>query len=100
MFVAVVVVIIGDHLFWFTFEAHRLIATRASDTVASVDPDHWYFALIVRTLSDAVLFHVLFESCVPAIFGLLACQPRMVPHLHRIWFTLHSTQKLVRQTSH
>lgn len=92
VFVAVVVVVIGDHLFWFTLEAHRLIAPRTSDTVAPVDPDHWYFALVVRTLSDAVLFHVLFESCVTAIFGLLARQPGVVPHLHNLWLTLHSTQ--------
>lgn len=76
--VAVVVVIVGDHLFGLALEAHALVASSASDPVAAVRPLDGELALVVGTFADVVFLHVLLEKGVSAHLCLLAGQPRVV----------------------
>lgn len=92
MLIAVVVVVVGDHLIGLAFEAHTLVASTASDPVAAVNTDHGDLALLVRALPDPVFPHVLLECFVSSIPRLLACYPRVIAHLNKIKITLHSMQ--------
>lgn len=72
MLVAVVVVVVGDHLVGLALEAHALIAAAAGDSVTAINPDHRNLALLIGTLPDPVLLHVLLEGLIPAVLGLFA----------------------------
>lgn len=78
MFVAVIVMVVGNHLVWLAFEAHALIASAAGYPIAAVCPLDWHLATLIWTFSDSIILQVFFECCISALLGLLACQPRMV----------------------
>lgn len=92
MLVALVVVIIGDHLIRLTLEAHTLIATTAGHSVAPINPVYWDFASLVGTLPDAICQHVFFEDLVAACLCVLAGHTWMVAELSRKGVTLHCKQ--------
>ena len=97
--VAVSVVVVGYHLFGLALEAHTLLASTAGDSVAPVDTDDGYLALLVGALPHTVLLHVLLEGFVSTALGFLASDSRMVFVLNKDMFTLHSMQYVPRQTS-
>ena len=61
MLIAQIVVIVCDHLLWFAFEAHALVAPTACHPVAAIYAHHWDLAIFIRTLPDTVLLHIFFE---------------------------------------
>ena len=100
MIIAQGVVIKNFHLVGLTFETHAFVASGAGYPVTPVCSDHWDLAFLVGTLPDSILHHVFLEQLVTSSFGFLACHPRMVFALHQHIFTLHSIQRLLKQTSH
>ena len=99
MFVAIVVIVVGDHFIGSAFEAHAFAASAAGDSIASIIADDGDAAFGVGASSDSVFLHVFFEEGLTAVFGLLAGHSGVILHLDRTIVTLHSMQKLLRQTS-
>lgn len=100
MLVALVVVIIGNHLVGLAFEAHALVASAAGHSIATIHTIYWNLTSFVWTLTNSIVLHVLFENLVSSDFRLLACQPWMVTQLDKKMITLQLMQKVERQTSH
>lgn len=93
MFVAFVVVIVGNHFFWLTLETHTLVASAASDPEAPIDSHHWHFAGFVGALPNSVLFHILFKKFLAPSFSLLASKVRVV------WiFAAHAERRIAKIT--
>jgi hypothetical protein len=81
VFVAIVVVVVGDHLVGLALEAHALVASTAGHPVAAVDSDYRDLALFVGALPNPVFFHVLLEGLVAPLSSLLAGDPGVVTAL-------------------
>lgn len=71
MFVAGIVVVIGDHLVRIALETHTLVASGASDPVAPIHPLNRELATFVRALANVVLLHKFLEQHIAALLGLL-----------------------------
>jgi len=78
--IAIIVVVISDHLFRLAFKAHAFVASAASDSIAAIESHNRHFAAGVRTLADAIFLHVLLKCGITSLFGLLTSQTWMVVH--------------------
>lgn len=99
MLVALVVVIVGNHLVRLALEAHTLVASATGHSIAAVHSVDWNLAGFVWALTDTVFFHVFFEDLVASHLRLFTCQSLMVTQLNNKIFTLQLMQKVERQTS-
>ena len=70
MFITIVVMFIGYHLFGLTFETHTLITTTTSNPVTSISPHDRHFAASIWAFPDTILFHIFFECSITTFFRL------------------------------
>lgn len=73
MFVAVIVMVVSNHLVWLTFEAHALITSAAGDPIAPVCPLDRHFAALIWTFSYSIIFQVFLKGCITSLLGLFTC---------------------------
>lgn len=71
MFVAFVVIVVGDHFVSVAFETHALVAAAAGNAVAAVCADDWHLAVFVWTCAHSIFLHVFLEQRVTS-------QPRLL----------------------
>lgn len=81
VFVAIIVVVVGDHFLWLTLKAHALVAATTSHPVAPIRPHDGHLTALIGAFADPIFLHVLFESQISTIFGLFASEPRVVIQL-------------------
>ena len=72
VFIAFVVVIVGDHFVGWTFKAHTFVASAACHSKTAVCSHDGHLAVRIWTNSHVILFHVLLEQCVTSFFGFFA----------------------------
>ena len=100
MLIALVVVIVSDHFVRLALETHTLITSTASHSITTVYPDNRDLALIVWTLPNTIFQHIFFKKFISTGLGFLTSQSRVIFILNKTFVTLHSIQKVDKQTSH
>ena len=78
MGIAQVVIVICNHFISFAFKAHALAASAACNSKAPVCSLNRHFTIFIGAYSYIIFQHIFLEQGIPSLFGLLACQARMV----------------------
>lgn len=81
MLIALIVMIIRNHLIRLTLKTHTLPTPGASHPIAAISPLNRELTFFIRTATYVIFFHIFLESCIATLFGLLAGHSWVVVHL-------------------
>jgi hypothetical protein len=78
MFVAIVVIVVSNHLVSRTLETHTFVASAACHSEATICSHDWHFAVLVGTNSDTVFLHVFLKQWISSFFCFFTSQSLMI----------------------